>query len=132
MKWLSAIELTRLEDVDGYWIPRGWAKEAPVKTQSRIDVVRDDVVAGVAWAPTRSIPRVEVRFDHGPWRTATLAASIGPDSWRQWFLPWEGQQGREYEVAVRATDGAGDTQPAERTDVAPNGATGHHTVRVRL
>ncbi len=27
-------------DVDGYWIPRGWAKEGPVKTQSRIDVPR--------------------------------------------------------------------------------------------
>ena len=27
-----------LEDFDAYWIPRGWSKEGPVKTQSRIDV----------------------------------------------------------------------------------------------
>ena len=132
VKWLSSIELTRLEDVDGYWIPRGWAKEAPVKTQSRIDVVRDDVIAGVAWAPTRGIERVEVRIDGGPWNAATLAAALGRDSWRQWFLPWQGQQGREYVVAVRATDGAGNTQTAERTDVAPDGASGHHTLRLRL
>ncbi|NIR39294.1 MAG: molybdopterin-dependent oxidoreductase, partial [Actinobacteria bacterium] len=37
-KWLSEIELTGWDDFDGYWIPRGWAKEAPIKTQSRIDV----------------------------------------------------------------------------------------------
>jgi len=29
-----------------------------------------------------------------------------------------------------ATDGAGETQTAERTDIAPNGASGHHTVQV--
>src|SRR5680860_1813162 len=37
-KWLSSIELTTFELVQGYWIPRGWAREGPVKTQSRIDV----------------------------------------------------------------------------------------------
>ncbi|HZG34810.1 MAG TPA: hypothetical protein VEY87_03105, partial [Gaiellaceae bacterium] len=68
----------------------------------------------------------------GPWNAATLAAALGRDSWRQWFLPWQGQQGREYVVAVRATDGAGNTQTAERTDVAPDGASGHHTLRLRL
>ena len=39
-KWLSQIELTRWEDFDGYWVPRGWAKEGPIKTASRIDVPR--------------------------------------------------------------------------------------------
>src|SRR5690606_25638588 len=39
-KWLAAIELTDLGEVDGYWVPLGWAKEAPVKTMSRIDVPR--------------------------------------------------------------------------------------------
>ena len=36
-KWVEEIELTSWEGVDGYWVPRGWAKEAPIKTQSRID-----------------------------------------------------------------------------------------------
>jgi DMSO/TMAO reductase YedYZ molybdopterin-dependent catalytic subunit len=37
-KWLSELELATSEGFDAYWVPRGWAKQAPVKTQSRIDV----------------------------------------------------------------------------------------------
>ena len=37
-KWLTNIELTTLEAFNGYWVPLGWAKEAPILTQSRIDV----------------------------------------------------------------------------------------------
>ncbi len=40
VKWLREIELTTWEDFDGYWVPRGWSKEGPIKTQSRIDVPR--------------------------------------------------------------------------------------------
>ncbi len=128
-KWLSAIELTSFDEVDGYWIPRGWAKEGPIKTQSRIDVASRRVVAGVAWAPTRGIERVEVRIDDDPWREATLAAPLSADCWRQWFMPLDLAPGRHV-IAVRATDGTGDTQTSERTDVAPDGASGHHTVQV--
>ena len=39
-KWLTKIELTTLEAFNGYWVPLGWAKEAPILTQSRIDVPR--------------------------------------------------------------------------------------------
>jgi DMSO/TMAO reductase YedYZ molybdopterin-dependent catalytic subunit len=130
-KWLAKIELTRFDEVDGYWIPRGWAKEGPIKTQSRIDVARPGVIAGVAWAPTRGIERVEVRVDDGPWREATLATALDLDSWRQWRLPWRPEPGT-HEIAVRATDGTGATQPEERTDVAPDGATGWHTVGVTV
>lgn len=130
-KWLAAIELTSFDDVDGYWIPRGWAKEGPIKTQSRIDVASRQVIAGVAWAPTRGIERVEVRIDDRAWREATLATALSDDTWRQWFLPWEATPG-QYVIAVRATDGTGETQTAERTDVAPNGASGHHTIRVEV
>lgn len=128
-KWLAAIELTSFDEVDGYWIPRGWAKEGPIKTQSRIDVASREVVAGVAWAPTRGIERVEVRVDGKPWRDATLATPLNDDCWRQWFMPWNAAPGT-YVLAVRATDGTGQTQTAERTDVAPDGASGHHTVQV--
>jgi DMSO/TMAO reductase YedYZ molybdopterin-dependent catalytic subunit len=128
-KWLSAIELTSFDDVDGYWIPRGWAKEGPIKTQSRIDVVSPKVIAGVAWAPTRGIERVEVKIDDEAWRDATLAAPLSADCWRQWFVPWNVPPGRHV-IAVRATDGTGATQTAERTDVAPDGASGYHTIQV--
>ncbi|HEX9044497.1 MAG TPA: molybdopterin-dependent oxidoreductase, partial [Candidatus Limnocylindrales bacterium] len=40
-KWLTEIELTTREAVDGYWVPLGWAKDGPILTQSRIDVPSD-------------------------------------------------------------------------------------------
>ena len=138
-KWLSEIELTTLEAFDGYWIPRGWEKEAPVKTQSRIDVPRFGAtvragriaVAGVAWAPTRSIQRVEVRVDDGPWQPAELSGALSANTWVQWLYPWDAPPG-SHRLSVRATDGRGDTQPAEQTPPAPSGATGHHTISVKV
>src|SRR4029079_18602591 len=70
-KWLSELELTTLEDFDGYWVPLGWAKEAPILTQSRIDTPRGGSsvgagrvpIAGIAWAPDRGISKVEVAAD---------------------------------------------------------------------
>jgi DMSO/TMAO reductase YedYZ molybdopterin-dependent catalytic subunit len=135
-KWLAAIELTTFEDQVGFWIPRGWSREAPIKTQSRIDVPRSgrvsagrQPVAGVAWAPTLGVERVEVRIDGGAWLDARLADSLGVDSWRQWVYDWDAAPGR-HEITVRATDGTGHTQTAERTSPAPDGATGHHTIEV--
>ncbi|MGY1709022.1 molybdopterin-dependent oxidoreductase [Geodermatophilus sp. SYSU D00758] len=135
-KWLAAIELAGWDEVQGYWIPRGWAKEGPIKTQARIDVPRPGVVtagrqpiAGVAWAPTRGIERVEVSVDGGPWREAELAAAYDVDVWRQWYLPWDASPGRHV-IAARATDGLGETQTDRRTPVAPDGASGYPTVEV--
>jgi hypothetical protein len=136
-KWLSSIELAD-DSVDGYWIRRGWSKLGPIKTQSRIDVPGGSSIpagrtpiAGVAWAPTRGIERVEVSIDQGPWLEARLAASLGVESWRQWVYDWTATHG-EHEISVRATDGTGVVQTAERTDVAPNGASGHHTITVNV
>ena len=38
VKWIEEITMTTWEGFDGYWVPRGWSKEGPMKTQSRIDV----------------------------------------------------------------------------------------------
>ena len=138
-KWLTKIELVGLDDFDGYWIPRGWSKDGPVKTQSRIDVPRDGAgvaagtvaVAGVAWAQHRGIERVEVRVDDGPWQPARLGDEYTVDTWRQWVFEWDAQPG-DHELQVRATDRTGATQSAEITPVAPNGATGHHTISVSV
>lgn len=138
-KWLKEIELTRLEDFDAYWIPRGWAKEAPVKTQSRIDVPRTGAklaagpvaIAGVAWAPTRGISAVEVRIDDGPWQPAQLGDVASRNTWVQWRYEWAAAPG-DHQIAVRATDGTGAVQTEERRPPDPDGATGYHLRRARV
>ncbi|MGH1492810.1 MAG: molybdopterin-dependent oxidoreductase [Acidimicrobiales bacterium] len=139
-KWLKEIELTTIEDFNGYWIPRGWSKLGPVKTQSRIDTPRTGErfepgtavpIAGVAWAPNIGITKVEVQVDDGEWQEATLGESLGPDAWVQWLLPWEATAGRHV-IQVRATDGTGTTQTSQRTAPAPNGASGWHQVGVEV
>ena len=138
-KWLDSITLTTLEDFDGYWIPRGWAKDGPIKTQARIDTPRrgenvqrgvERAIAGVAWAPNSGIQRVEVQVDDGPWAGAELGESLGINSWRQWRLRWT-PTGDDHQIRVRATDESGETQTEVRTPVAPDGASGWHTISVR-
>jgi hypothetical protein len=136
-KWLSEIELTTWDAFDAYWVPRGWAKEAPIKTQSRIDTPRRNArvgagtraIAGVAWAPGRGIGRVEVQIDDGSWRDAELSEPLSDDSWRQWSLAWDARPGT-YTIRVRATDGTGETQSSMRSSPRPDGATGFHTISV--
>lgn len=138
-KWLAGIDLTRFDEFEGYWIPRGWSAEGPIKTQSRIDTPRAGAevaageavaVAGVAWAPLRAVRRVEVQVDDGPWQDAELGEEYSSTTWRQWKLAWTPTAGR-HTLRVRATDGTGETQTSEITDVAPDGATGWHTIEVR-
>ncbi len=137
-KWLKEIELTTLEAFDGYWIPRGWSKDGPIKTQSRIDTPDNGervtagqqlAVAGVAWAPDTGVDRVEVQIDDGEWQEATLGESLGVDAWRQWLLAWKPTPGR-HTIRVRATDSSGYTQTSETAPPAPDGATGWHTIDV--
>jgi DMSO/TMAO reductase YedYZ molybdopterin-dependent catalytic subunit len=138
-KWLVDLELTTLDAYDAYWIQRGWAKEAPVKTQSRIDTPTARArlapgpapVAGVAWAQHRGIERVEVRVDDGDWEEAELGASDTVDTWRQWVYRWDAAPG-SHALAVRATDGAGETQTSGLAEPFPDGATGHHTILVEV
>ena len=136
-KWLNDIELTTLEAFDAYWVPRGWAKEAPILTQSRIDVPRDGsnvrtgpvTIAGVAWAPDRGIEKVELSVDGGPWQPARLATELSPATWVQWMLPWQATPG-DHVIEVRATDGTGEVQTDLVTRPDPDGARGHHRIAV--
>jgi DMSO/TMAO reductase YedYZ molybdopterin-dependent catalytic subunit len=137
-KWLAELELTTLEGFDGYWIPRGWAKDAPILTQSRIDTPLYGAgltpgrvpVAGIAWAPDRGVTRVEVGID-GTWHDAELSHPISDATWVQWVYYWEATPG-EHRVQVRATDGTGETQTESRTPPAPDGARGWHTIQVKV
>jgi DMSO/TMAO reductase YedYZ molybdopterin-dependent catalytic subunit len=129
-KWVTSIELTRWEDYDAYWIPRGWSKSGPVKTMARIDTHRpgeragEVVVGGVAWAVHRGISAVQVRVDEGEWLDAELGGVPSDDTWVQWRATVSGQPGR-HRVDARAVDGTGQPQPEETAAVAPNGAQGY-------
>ncbi|NIJ14747.1 DMSO/TMAO reductase YedYZ molybdopterin-dependent catalytic subunit [Saccharomonospora amisosensis] len=136
-KWVTDLELTTWQARRAYWLERGWAQRAPVKTQSRVDFPAASAtvptgtitVAGTAWAQSRGIAKVEVRLDEGPWRTAELSADVSDDAWRMWRIELELPRPGEYSVACRATDKSGYTQTGERAPVLPDGATGRHTVR---
>jgi DMSO/TMAO reductase YedYZ molybdopterin-dependent catalytic subunit len=138
-KWLAELELTTFADYDAYWVRRGWAPQAPIKTESRIDTPSAGqsipagpvVVAGVAWAQHRGVSRVEVRVDDGAWQEARLAAVPSIDTWRQWTLPWQATTGK-HRLQVRATDNGGAVQTEEQQSPAPDGATGWHTIRVTV
>jgi hypothetical protein len=138
-KWLTNIELTRLEDFDAYWVPKGWAKEAPILTQSRIDRPGDGQsvsagqvpIAGVAWAPDRGISKVEVQVDEEDWVEAELSTPISDATWVQWVHRWDAPSGR-HRIQVRATDGTGETQTSERTRPDPDGARGYHVINVTV
>jgi DMSO/TMAO reductase YedYZ molybdopterin-dependent catalytic subunit len=139
-KWLASIELTGWDEFDAYWIPRGWAKEAPIKTQSRIDTPAQGAsfepgprqVAGVAWAPYRGISKVEVRLGEGSdWVEAGLSEPLSDNCWRQWVVDWDAPAGT-HRLQVRATDGEGDVQTDQMQRPAPDGATGWHTIQVNV
>jgi len=138
VKWLRRIDLAGA-DFRAFWVTRGYAKQAPFRTQSRIDVPAADStigrdptgtvqVAGMAWAPHRGVQRVEVSVDGGAWQRAQLAPSdLGPDTWRPWTWTWPAVAGT-HQLRVRATDTTGQTQPEQLRDVLPDGATGWHTI----
>ena len=136
-KWLVGIEATTYEAVDAYWVERDWAAQGPIKIASRIDVPAPlrsfpagrRPIAGVAWAQTRGIERVEVKVDDEDWVAADLAPAVDADVWRQWVLPYDFAPGR-HQLTVRAVSVDGEVQPEERADPFPSGATGWHSVQV--
>jgi DMSO/TMAO reductase YedYZ molybdopterin-dependent catalytic subunit len=137
-KWLAELELTTLEAFDAYWVPLGWAKEAPILTQSRIDLPLNGsssaagpiTIAGVAWAPDRGVIKVEVAIN-GEWHDARLSTPISKATWVQWLYDWSATPGT-YTIEVRATDGTGEVQTADHSRPAPDGARGHHTIKVQV
>ncbi|MBI3750203.1 MAG: molybdopterin-dependent oxidoreductase [Chloroflexi bacterium] len=138
-KWLSELELTTWDAFNAYWVNLGWSKEAPILTQSRIDVPHGGAqleagrttVAGVAWAPDRGVSKVEVSIDQGDWQPATLSAPISDATWVQWLFPWDAIAGT-HSIEVRATDGTGRLQADGITTPFPDGARGHHRIALRV
>ena len=136
-KWLADLELTTFDAKQAYWLQRGWAQLAPIKTQSRIDRPRsgDSVAAGrvtaagIAWAQHRGIAKVEVRVDAGPWQEAQLSTEVSADTWRMWRVDLTVPPG-DHTLECRATDTTGETQTAVPAPPVPDGASGWPSIEL--
>ena len=138
-KWVVELELTTFDAFDPYWIQRGWAEQAPIKTQSRIDtpkplatvpprgaVDRRRRVGAAARHRTRRGP--DRRGRHGSKRScrpghdrhvATVALRV------------ERSTPGNHTMQVRATDATGRPDRRSRRAV-PDGATGQHQLVVTV
>ena len=123
-KWVTDLELTTFDARDAYWVQRGWAQQAPIKTQSRIDVPQRvrasprraaSLLAGTAWAQHAGVgARARCAPTAARGRTRELAAEVNRDTWRMWRAELDLGPGR-HELQCRATDRSGATQPEQRT-----------------
>lgn len=139
-KWIKNIELVA-QRVDGYWVDRGWDREAYVNTVSVVDTVIVDpdrgeagtaLAGGIAWASARGISKVEVQIDEADWAPAELISPpLSPLNWVLWRFAWPYAAGR-HTIRVRAYDGTGVLQVTEDRPTAPSGATGIHSATVTL
>ena len=137
-KWVTELKVTSYAKDKAYWTPLGWSARAPIKLASRIDVPRKStidagtvVVAGVAWAQHIGIAGVEVQVDDNGWQPAQLAETTGPDTWRQWRFEWTAVPGK-HTLTVRASDADGKVQTANVAPPMPDGATGYHSIEVKV
>ena len=138
-KWVVDLELTTFADFDAYWARRGWAQQAPIKTQSRIDVPKP---LARSRAPDRSGSRRGLgaaprhRGGRGPRSTKVrggvpTCADERTDRYLASVVVDVGRDARQPQ-ARGTRDGHGRQRPAGgacRTDT--DGATGWHSVVVR-
>ena len=139
-KWLDSIELVNHES-GGYWEQQGWDHNAVVKTTSRFDVPHDgDIVKlgpvslyGVAFAGTRGIGKVDYSADGGrSWNLADFKPALSPLTWVVWSATWTPGSEGAYRLQVRATDGDSALQDSSSAASYPAGATGYHTIGIKV
>ncbi|GGD09054.1 molybdopterin-dependent oxidoreductase [Nocardioides daphniae] len=138
-KWITRMTLTTYDEQQAYWTERDWATDAPIRISSRIDTPRaladekagELVIGGVAWAQHVGIESVEVRIDGQAWRTAELGPDVGDDHWRQWYLPWQAEEGTHY-LACRARGKDGTLQESVRRTPFPSGSSGIQEIAVTV
>ncbi|EYD76533.1 putative sulfite oxidase [Rubellimicrobium mesophilum DSM 19309] len=83
-------------------------KSAPARVTRAEDGTR---ITGAAWGAP--IAKVEVRIDDGPWQEARLdPGERAPFAWAIWSHDWPDPSPGEHTITSRATDTAGNLQPA--------------------
>ena len=81
-------------------------------TRKRVLARGPVMLQGRAWSGAGAVSGVEVGID-GEWVPAHLDKPPGPFAWCKWTLPWVADPG-EHELACRATDSTGASQPLEQ------------------
>ncbi len=70
-------------------------------------------IEGRAWSGQAPVTRVEVSVDGGSqWRDGRLGPPLSRHAWSGWSFDWDATPG-EHELCCRASDAAGNVQPAE-------------------
>jgi DMSO/TMAO reductase YedYZ molybdopterin-dependent catalytic subunit len=140
-KWIVDLNATTFAADAAFWVENGWAQLGPIKLASRIDTPKASTViavgspvavAGVAWDQHVGVSAVQVQVDSGAWETARLAPVPSSDAWRQWVYVWTPATAGAHKLRVRAVNSAGVAQDEKQTDPFPSGATGLHSVTVRV
>jgi DMSO/TMAO reductase YedYZ molybdopterin-dependent catalytic subunit len=136
-KWIESIEVINHWE-PGYWVERGWDREARVKATSVIDTIASNMmiaqpsremripVGGIAYAGARGISKVEVRVDSGAWTPVELRTSLSGLTWVIWRYDWPIERGK-HTFSVRCFEGNGTPQIAREAPPDPRGATGFNT-----
>ena len=139
-KWLDSITVVDHE-TGGYWEEQGWDHNAVVKTMSRFDVPAEGdieklgpvLLAGVAFAGTRGISKVEYSTDAGrTWTEAPIQPPLSPLTWVLWQAEWTPAAEGAYELQVRATDSTGALQTSANAASYTSGSSGYHTVQIAV
>jgi len=138
VKWLTELVVTA-EPRPDYWPARGWPQPlVAIRPMARIDTPADTArcsgpvhIAGVAWAPDAGVERVEVSLDGRPWQPAELADELAPTAWRRWRLIADLDAGT-HRIQARAVSRDGRVQDPTPRPPFPGGASGLHTIHVRV
>jgi hypothetical protein len=141
-KWIESIEATDHWE-PGYWVVRGWDREARMKATSVIDTIATNMmiakpaqgmrvpIGGIAHAGVRGISKVELRVDNGEWMPAELRTPLSGQTWVLWRYDWPMQRGK-HTFTVRCFEGDGTPQIVREAPPDPSGASGLDTRSVML
>jgi sulfane dehydrogenase subunit SoxC len=74
------------------------------------------LLAGRAWSGCAEVTNIDVSADGGrTWKPAVLGDPLSEFAWRPWTFEWDATRAGEYELCVRASDGAGNVQPVTQS-----------------
>ena len=142
VKWVTRIELVDY-DAKGFYEQQGWGPNFSTHTHSRIDgpdlkqplkLGAPVMLKGIAYGGNaQGISKVEVSTDKGQtWREAKIEHPGTKIAWALWSYEWRPERAGEYDLAVRATDGAGRPQVETDRYVIPEGSTGLHRIKAKV